>query len=55
MTKQDLRIWYKKETGKEIPIILIDMRDNEIEDCENYIEWLEEKVLHLQDQMDEIK
>jgi len=45
MTRQDLRLWYKRETGKEIPIILIDMRDNEIEDCENYIEWLEEGLM----------
>ena len=45
MTKQDLRLWYKQDNGKDIPDISSDMYDNEIKDCNKYIEWLEEGLM----------
>jgi len=46
MTKTDLRLIYKQETGKDIPILDYRIYLDEDEVLE-YIEWLEEKLINL--------
>ena len=47
MTEQDLHLAYKQETGKYVPEVTTDMYNGDVSDCEEYITWLEQKVLEL--------
>jgi len=42
MTKNDLRILFKRETGKDPQYYVVDEKD--IRKIEVYVEWLEDKI-----------
>jgi len=46
MTRTDLRIWYKQDTGKDI-VDTVDMETDveELEEVNEYVEWLEEGLM----------
>ena len=46
MTKKDLRLIYKQETGKYSPTVKGD-KLGPISNEKEYIEWLEEKLINL--------
>lgn len=50
MTKQDLDLLYKQETGNDVPSLPIageEVSVEEIEELDCYLDWLEEKFLNL--------
>lgn len=50
MTKQDLQLLYRQETGKDVPKrdwLYLDASLSEKKEVEEFIEWLEEKLLNL--------
>lgn len=56
MTKQDLIILYKRETGKEVVNnIPIDIDCEEISDLEDYLHWLEDELIVGKTQIDNLK
>ena len=50
MTKPDLHLLYKQETGEDVPTLPTageEVSLEEITDLDDYFEWLEEKLLTL--------
>jgi len=49
MTKQDLHLTYRQDTGKDacgnLSFDFTDIDNNDIPDIQKYIDWLEKKVL----------
>ena len=56
MTDKDLKIIYKQETGKEIvEHIDFDVDCEELSDIEDYLHWLEEKVIQFENENYKLK